>query len=123
MVKSSLRGIKMAIERTLSIIKPDATERNITGVINRVIEDAGLRIVGQKRVHWTLEQAQEFYEQHLGAAFYPDLCKFMSSGPIVVQVLESDDAIAKYRKVMGYTNPRPPAQFFFYYLCDELNST
>ncbi len=95
----------MAIERTLSIIKPDATKRNITGVINRVIEDAGLRIIAQKRVHWTLEQAQKFYEQHLGAPFYPKLCEFMSSGPIVVQVLESDDAIAKYRKVMGATNP------------------
>lgn len=95
----------MGIERTLSIIKPDATERNITGVINRVIEDAGLRIIGQKRVHWTFEQAQEFYDQHLGAPFYPDLCKFMSSGPIVVQVLESDDAIAKYRRIMGATNP------------------
>ncbi|MGI9402953.1 MAG: nucleoside-diphosphate kinase [Hyphomicrobium sp.] len=95
----------MAIERTLSIIKPDATKRNITGVINAVIEKAGLRIIGQKRVRWTLKQTQKFYEQHKGTPFYPELCKFMTSGPIVVQVLESDDAISKYRKAMGATDP------------------
>ena len=95
----------MAIERTLSIIKPDATKRNITGAINAVIEKAGLRIIGQKRVRWSLKQAQDFYEQHKGTSFYPELCTFMTSGPIVLRVLECDNAIAKYRKVMGKTDP------------------
>ena len=95
----------MAIERTLSIIKPDATKRNVTGAINAVIENAGLRITGQKRVRWTLKQAQKFYEQHNGTPFYPGLCEFMTSAPIVLQVLESEDAIAKYREVMGATEP------------------
>jgi len=100
----------MAIERTLSIIKPDATKRNVTGAINAVIEEAGLRIIGQKRVRWSLKQAQKFYEQHKGTSFYADLCKFMTSGPIVVQVLECDDAIARYRKVMGATDPAEAKQ-------------
>ncbi len=95
----------MAIERTFSIIKPDATERNLTGKINAMIEDAGLRIVAQKRVRWAPEQAQEFYAEHKERPFYGELCEFMTSGPIVVQVLEGENAIAKYRDIMGATNP------------------
>jgi nucleoside-diphosphate kinase len=100
---SEARG--MAIERTLSIIKPDATARNVTGDINAVIEKAGLRIIAQKRICWTLPQAQRFYAEHKERPFYDELCAFMTSGPIVVQVLEGDDAIARYRKVMGATDP------------------
>lgn len=95
----------MAIERTFSIIKPDATKRNLTGAINAVIEKAGLRIVAQKRVLWTRAQAEKFYEEHKARPFYGELCDFMTSGPIVVQVLEGEGAIAKYREVMGATNP------------------
>ena len=95
----------MAIEQTLSIIKPDATARNLTGPINAIIEKAGLRIVAQKRVRWTLPQAQKFYKEHKGKPFYDSLCEFMTSGPIVVQVLAGQDAINKYRKVMGATDP------------------
>lgn len=95
----------MAIERTFSIIKPDATTRNITGKINAVIEDAGLRIVGQKRVLWTKAQAEEFYAEHKERPFYGELVEFMTSAPIVVQVLEGENAIAKYREIMGATNP------------------
>ena len=95
----------MAIERTFSIIKPDATERNLTGAINAVIEKAGLRIVGQKRVRWTKAQAEKFYEEHAARPFFGELCAFMTSGPIVVQVLEGENAIAKYREVMGATDP------------------
>ncbi len=95
----------MAIERTFSIIKPDATERNLTGAINAVIEKAGLRIVGQKRVRWTKAQAEKFYEEHAARPFYGELCAFMTSGPVVVQVLEGENAIAKYREVMGATDP------------------
>ena len=95
----------MAIEQTLSIIKPDATARNLTGAINGVIENAGLRIVAQKRVRWTLPQAQKFYKEHKGKPFYDSLCEFMTSGPIVLQVLAGEDAIDKYRKVMGATDP------------------
>jgi nucleoside-diphosphate kinase len=95
----------MTIERTLSIIKPDATARNLTGAINTVIEKAGLRIVAQKRVQWTLAQAQAFYAEHKERPFYDELCEFMISAPIVVQVLEGEGAIAKYRKVMGATDP------------------
>jgi nucleoside-diphosphate kinase len=95
----------MAAQRTFSIIKPDATRRNITGKINTMIEDAGLRIIAQKRVRWTEEQAKKFYEVHKERPFYMDLVKFMTSGPIVVQVLEGEDAVAAYRKVMGATNP------------------
>jgi len=99
----------MAKERTFSIIKPDATERNLTGAINAVIEKAGLRIVGQKRVRWTKAQAEKFYEEHAARPFYGELCAFMTSGPIVVQVLEGENAIAKYREVMGATDPAQAA--------------
>ena len=95
----------MAIERTLSIIKPDATRQNLTGQINARFEKAGLRIVAQRRIHLTFEQAQGFYDVHKDRAFFDDLCKFMISGPIVVQVLEGEDAIAKNRELMGATNP------------------
>lgn len=96
----------MAIERTFSIIKPDATQRNLTGAINDVIEKAGLRIVAQKRVRWSQAQAEKFYEEHKARPFYGELCIFMTSGPIVVQVLEGENAIARYREVMGATDPK-----------------
>jgi nucleoside-diphosphate kinase len=100
----------MAIERTFSIIKPDATNRNLTGKINAIIEDAGLRIVAQKRVRWSEAQAQKFYEEHKERPFYGELCEFMTSAPVVVQVLEGENAIAKYREVMGATNPADAAE-------------
>ena len=95
----------MSLQRTFSIIKPDATRRNVTGAINKMIEDAGLRIVAQKRIHMTEAQAQEFYIIHKERPFYGDLVNFMISGPVVVQVLEGADAVATYRGVMGATNP------------------
>ena len=95
----------MAVEKTLSIIKPDATRRNLTGQINARFEEAGLRIVAQKRIHLTRGQAEQFYYVHNERAFFGDLCDFMSSSPIVVQVLEGEDAIAKNRGIMGATNP------------------
>jgi nucleoside-diphosphate kinase len=95
----------MSLQRTFSIIKPDATRRNVTGAINKMIEDAGLRIVAQKRIHMTEAQAQEFYIVHKERPFYGDLVNFMISGPVVVQVLEGADAVATYRGVMGATNP------------------
>jgi nucleoside-diphosphate kinase len=99
----------MAIERTLSILKPDATERNLTGAINAVIEKAGLRIVAQKRVRITREQAETFYGVHRERPFFGELVDFMTSGPVVVQVLEGEGAIAKYRDVMGATDPAKAA--------------
>jgi nucleoside-diphosphate kinase len=95
----------MAIERTFSIIKPDATARNLTGAINAMIEKAGLRIVAQRRVRWTKAEAEKFYEVHRERPFYRDLVTFMTSGPIVVQVLEGENAVKKYREVMGATDP------------------
>jgi nucleoside-diphosphate kinase len=95
----------MAIERTLSIIKPDATARNLTGAVNALIENAGLRIIAQKRVRWTRAQAEKFYEVHKARPFYADLVRFMTSGPIVVQVLEGENAVKSYRDVMGATDP------------------
>ncbi|MCB2111297.1 MAG: nucleoside-diphosphate kinase [Defluviimonas sp.] len=95
----------MATERTLSIIKPDATRRNLTGQINAKFEAAGLRIVAQKRIHLTKAQAGKFYEVHKERPFYDELCDFMSSEPVVVQVLEGEGAIARNREVMGATNP------------------
>ncbi|GBF27904.1 nucleoside diphosphate kinase [bacterium MnTg02] len=99
----------MAIERTLSIIKPDATARNITGKIIGRLEGAGLRVVAQKRVRWSKERAESFYEVHKDRPFYNDLVQFMTSGPIVVQVLEGEEAVAKNRSVMGATNPEDAA--------------
>ncbi|TMV06530.1 nucleoside-diphosphate kinase [Ruegeria sediminis] len=99
----------MALERTFSIIKPDATRRNLTGKINAKFEEAGLRIVAQKRIHMTKEQAGKFYEVHAERPFYGELCEFMSSAPVVVQVLEGENAIAKNREVMGATNPADAA--------------
>ncbi len=99
----------MAIERTLSIIKPDATGRNLTGAVNALIEKAGLRIVAQKRVRWSKEQAEKFYEVHKARPFYGDLVAFKTSGPIVVQVLEGENAIKAYRDVMGATDPAKAA--------------
>jgi nucleoside-diphosphate kinase len=99
----------MAIERTFSILKPDATERNLTGAINAIIEKAGLRIVAQKRVRISREQAEKFYAVHRERPFFGELVDFMISGPVVVQVLEGDSAIAKYREVMGATDPAKAA--------------
>jgi nucleoside-diphosphate kinase len=99
----------MALERTFSIIKPDATIRNLTGKINAKFEDAGLRIIAQKRIHLTMEQAGEFYWVHRERPFYSELCEFMASAPIIAQVLEGEGAISKNREVMGATNPADAA--------------
>jgi nucleoside-diphosphate kinase len=99
----------MAIQRTFSIIKPDATKRNLTGKINAKIEEAGLRIIAQKRIRLSEEQAKGFYAVHAERPFYNDLVAFMMSGPVVVQALEGEDAIARYRDVMGATNPSDAA--------------
>ena len=99
----------MAIERTFSIIKPDATKRNITGKIIDRLEAAGLRVVASKRIHMTREQAEGFYAVHKERPFFNDLCSFMISGPVVVQVLEGENAVAKNREVMGATNPKDAA--------------
>jgi len=100
----------MAVERTFSILKPDATARNLTGAINAMIEKAGLRIVGQRRIRMSRGDAEKFYEVHKERPFYGELVEFMTSGPVVVQVLEGDNAIAKYREVMGATDPAKAAE-------------
>jgi nucleoside-diphosphate kinase len=100
----------MAVERTFSIIKPDATKRNLTGAINAMIEKAGLRIVAQRRVRITRQQAETFYGVHRERPFFGELVTFMTSGPVVVQVLEGEGAIAKYRDVMGATDPGKAAE-------------
>jgi nucleoside-diphosphate kinase len=99
----------MPVERTFSILKPDATARNLTGAINAMIEQAGLRIIGQKRVRITRAQAEQFYGVHKARPFFGELVEFMTSGPLVVQVLEGEGAIAKYRDVMGATDPAKAA--------------
>ena len=98
------------MERTLSIIKPDATRRSITGKINTMIEEAGLSIIAQKRIRLSVEQAEKFYGVHKERPFFNDLVKFITSGPVVVQALESPNAIAKYREIMGATNPSEAAE-------------
>ena len=100
----------MAVERTLSIIKPDATARNITGRINTLFEDAGLRIIAQRRLQLTCEQAEAFYAVHAQRSFYGDLCEYMCSGPVVAQVLEGENAVALHREIMGATNPEEAAE-------------
>jgi nucleoside-diphosphate kinase len=100
----------MAVERTFSILKPDATARNLTGAINAMIEKAGLRIVAQRRIRMTRAQAEKFYEVHKERPFYGELVEFMTSGPVVVQVLEGENAVAKYREVMGATDPAKAAE-------------
>ena len=100
----------MAVERTLSILKPDATRRNLTGKINARFEEAGLRIVAQKRLWMTRAQAEGFYAVHKSRAFFGDLCESMSSGPVVVQVLQGENAIARNREIMGATNPANAAE-------------
>ena len=97
-------------ERTFSIIKPDATARNLTGQINAVIEESGLRIVAQRRIRMTQEEAEDFYEVHRERPFYGELVEMMTSGPVVVQVLEGNNAVAKYREIMGATNPAQAAE-------------
>ncbi len=99
----------MSIQRTFSIIKPDATRRNITGKINAKIEDAGLRIIAQKRIHMSEDQAKGFYIEHAERPFYGELVEFMTSEPVVVQVLEGENAIKAYREVLGATNPAEAA--------------
>jgi nucleoside-diphosphate kinase len=100
----------MAIERTFSIIKPDATERNLTGSVNAVIEKAGLRIVAQKRMLMSRREAETFYAVHKERPFFGELVQFMTSGPVVVQVLEGDNAVSRYREIMGATNPESAAE-------------
>ncbi|MFB0613151.1 nucleoside-diphosphate kinase [Aurantiacibacter poecillastricola] len=95
----------MAVTRTFSIIKPDATRRNLTGAVTKMLEDAGLRVIASKRIQMTREQAEGFYAVHKERPFFGDLVTFMTSGPVVVQVLEGEDAVARNRKVMGATNP------------------
>ena len=100
----------MAVTRTFSIIKPDATRRNLTGAITKTLEDAGLRVVASKRIRMTRDQAEGFYGVHRERPFFNDLCTFMTSGPVVVQVLEGEDAVARNREVMGATNPEQAAE-------------
>ena len=100
----------MAATRTFSIIKPDATRRNLTGAVTKMLEDAGLRVVASKRIHMTREQAEGFYGVHRERPFFGELCDFMTSGPVVVQVLEGEDAVKRNRDVMGATNPADAAE-------------
>ena len=100
----------MAIERTFSIIKPDATERNLTGAVNAVIEQSGLRIVAQKRILMSRREAETFYAVHKERPFFGELVDFMISGPVVVQVLEGENAVLRYREIMGATNPESAAE-------------
>ena len=100
----------MAVERTLSILKPDATRRNLTGKINARLEEAGLRIVAQRRLRLSRAEAEGFYAVHKERPFFNDLCKFMTSGPVVVQVLEGENAVARNREVMGATDPKKAAK-------------
>jgi nucleoside-diphosphate kinase len=95
----------MALSRTFSIIKPDATRRNLTGAVTKMLEEAGLRVIASKRIHMTREQAEGFYAVHKERPFYGELCDFMTSGPVVVQVLEGEDAVKRNRDIMGATNP------------------
>ena len=99
----------MAVQRTFSIIKPDATERNLTGAINKVIEEGGLRVIAQRRIHMSRTQAERFYGVHSERPFFGELVDFMTSAPVVVQVLEGENAVARYREVMGATNPAEAA--------------
>jgi nucleoside-diphosphate kinase len=101
--------MSMAVERTFSIIKPDATQRNLTGAINALIERAGLRIIAQKRLRMSRAEAETFYAVHRERPFFRELVEFMTSGPVVVQVLEGENAIAKYREIMGATDPAKAA--------------
>jgi nucleoside-diphosphate kinase len=101
--------MSMAVERTFSIIKPDATQRNLTGAVNALIEQAGLRIIAQKRLRMSRAEAETFYAIHRERPFFGELVEFMTSGPVVVQVLEGDNAIAKYREIMGATDPAKAA--------------
>ena len=100
----------MAVTRTFSIIKPDATRRNLTGAITKMLEEAGLRVVASKRIRMSREQAEGFYGVHRERPFFNDLVAFMTSGPVVVQVLEGENAVAKYREIMGATNPASAAE-------------
>ena len=100
----------MATERTFSIIKPDATRRNLTGAITKMLEDSGLRVIASRRIRMTREQAEGFYAVHRERPFFADLCSFMTSGPVVVQVLEGDNAVQRNRDVMGATNPADAAE-------------
>ena len=100
----------MAVTRTFSIIKPDATRRNLTGAVTKMLEEAGLRVVASKRIHMSEDQAKKFYEVHAERPFYGELVDFMTSGPVVVQVLEGEDAVKRNRDVMGATNPADAAE-------------
>ena len=98
------------MQQTFSIIKPDATKRNITGSINKIIEDSGLRIIAQKKIHLSKDKAEKFYEVHSDRPFFNDLIEYMTSEPVVVQVLEGENAIIKYREIMGATNPEEASE-------------
>ena len=100
----------MAVTRTFSIIKPDATRRNLTGAVTKMLEDSGLRVIASKRIHMSRAQAEGFYAVHKERPFFGELCDFMTSGPVVVQVLEGDDAVKRNREVMGATNPADAAE-------------